>query len=205
MSVTSLHACKQGHLVLGFQHTGVKFIPSLIFCPVFYSDTPEREPALLLLYILLYSHSYSTVFLYTTALWHSIPYSGKLSRGKLLQNLRLCGYSWKFSLWNLGVCMASVGSTRSTRENFLLKNRISTNSRKFSLMNIFCYTLHSKYIVHSKQWCLLVYYNKSYYTEHNGSSCDWTICSLVLVEQLTFQIWYIQNMVEYGTFIIWYI
>ena len=53
------------------------------------------------------------------------------------------------------------------------------------------YSINSQYI--ASTFKTVVPFGLLKHTEHSSSSCDWTICSPVLVEQLTFRIWYIWN------------
>jgi len=53
------------------------------------------------------------------------------------------------------------------------------------------YSINSQYI--ASTFKTVVPFGLLKHTEHSSSSCDWPICSPVLVEQLTFRIWYIWN------------
>ena len=90
---------------------------------------------------------YSTIFLYTTALWYSILYGRKFLREKTFANFEACGYSRKFSLQKLGVCVASIGSIRNTRKSFLHENLIFLQFAKvFSLER---FPLHGTFRIYS--------------------------------------------------------
>ena len=77
-----------------------------------------------------------------------IPYSGKLLREKTFANFAVCGYSWKFSLWNLGRGILWRGTSKQSVEAFPMKIVFFTNSRKFSLSKVSRYKIHELVCAH---------------------------------------------------------
>ena len=98
----------------------------------------------------------------------NIPeYSGKLSREKTFANFAVLWLYAKVFSVKFGVWYPLALQKRAIRESFLRKNRIFTNSRKFSPLKVSRYTVHSRlsnilsavatadvYAIYDHMWCL---------------------------------------------------
>ena len=67
--------------------------------------------------------------------------AGNFRGRKLLQISRVCGYLWKFSLWNLRAWRPLAQQKRQSAKVFSAKIVFFTNSRKFSPSKVSHYTV----------------------------------------------------------------